>query len=103
MAKKISFINAKINEELDKTRKGLEEEIVKANKGIDYIRALPENGLKRDELDDKINAYLRMGECKWKDGAVSGCVYGADEDLTELTTDVYKKFSWSNVMHAGKI
>lgn len=103
MLKKISFINAKINEELGKTRKGLEADIYKANKGIDYIRALPELGFNRDDLDTKINAYLKLSsDTNWRDGAVSGCVYGADDDLTELTTEVYKRFSWHNVMHAGK-
>jgi sphinganine-1-phosphate aldolase len=103
LLKKISFINAKINEELGKSRKGLEADIYKANKGIDYIRSLPELGLHRGDLDTKLNDYLKLSDTKWRDGAVSGCVYGADDDLTELTAEVYKRFSWHNVMHAGKI
>ncbi len=54
-----------------------------------------------DEVREKISVYLKMGDNKWKNGACSGCVYGADEDLNVLTTEVYNKFSSSNVMHAG--
>jgi sphinganine-1-phosphate aldolase len=101
LARKISFLNTKINNELDKTRKGLEAEIFKANKGIDYIRALPKVGLNDVDLEAIINSYCQMSDTKWREGAVSGCVYADNlDELTELTTQVYKKFSWSNVMHA---
>jgi hypothetical protein len=49
---------------------------------------------------EKIEQYKKMGERKWKDGACSGCVYGANEILEDLNVSVYKKFTWTNVLHA---
>lgn len=102
VVKKLPFLNSKIAEELEGARKSLENDIAKSNKGLDYVRKLPDKGLTIDQVHDKINSYLKMAEAKWMDGACSGCVYGADDNLAELTADVYKKFCWSNVMHAGR-
>ena len=77
--------------------------MLKANKGFDYVRDLPQKGLTQEELNQQLEIYLNLNNNKWKDGACSGCVYGADDDLTELTTDVFRKFTWTNVMHAGRI
>lgn len=96
------MVASKIKVELDATQKTLESEMLKANKGQDYLRDLPDKGLTNEELNEKLEVYLKLGDNKWKDGACSGCVYGADEDLTEITTSVFSKFAWTNVMHAGK-
>jgi sphinganine-1-phosphate aldolase len=100
LAKKFPFLNRKLMEELDKTRKGLEEDIIKANKGNLYIQELPETGYDQKKLFETIERYLNMTNAEWKSGALSGCVYGADDNLTALTTKVYEKFAWSNPMHA---
>ena len=103
IAKKIPMVASKIKSELDATQKTLEGEMLKANKGQDYLRDLPAKGLTNDELHEKLDTYLQLGDGKWKDGACSGCVYGADDDLTELSTGVFRKFTWTNVMHAGNL
>ena len=95
------MVASKIKSELDATQKTLEEEMLKANKGQDYLRDLPAKGLTNDELNEKLEVYLKLGDGKWKDGACSGAVYAADDDLTELTTDVFRKFSCSNALHAS--
>ncbi len=99
-AKKLPFLNSKIMEELNKTRQGLEDDIIKSNKGNSYVKQLPEKGLSEEQVLEKINTYLAMNELPWKNGAVSGCVYGADDRLTTLTTKVYERFAWTNPMHA---
>ena len=100
IAKKIPFLHAKIAAELDKTRKGLEEDISKSNKGNLYVERLPANGLEMQEVLKKLDTYLKMNETDWQGGSVSGCVYGADSQLTELSTKVFEKFAWTNPMHA---
>ena len=100
LAKKIPFLNSKIKQELEKTKLGLEDDVIKLNKGNLYVDKLPAKGLTQAELLDKINVYLKMNETEWRKGAVSGCVHGADDEITELTTKVYEKFAWSNPMHA---
>jgi sphinganine-1-phosphate aldolase len=100
LAKKFPFLSRQIMKELDKTRKGLEEDIMKANKGNLYIKQIPSKGLEEKALFETIGKYLDMSGNEWKTGALSGCVYGADDRLTKLTTKVYEKFAWSNPMHA---
>jgi sphinganine-1-phosphate aldolase len=100
LAKRFPFLNAQIMKELEKTRKGLEEDIMKANKGNLYIKEMPREGLDEKALFETIDKYLDMAGNEWKSGALSGCVYGADDRLTRLTTRVYEKFAWSNPMHA---
>ena len=100
-SKKLPFLNAKINSELAKNRKGLEEEIYKSNKGEHFVQKLPSSGLGNEKTLELIeNKYLKLNDLDRTGGAVSGCVYGADDSLTKLTTRVYEKFAWTNPMHA---
>ena len=101
IVKKIPFLSNKIMQQLDKTRKELEDGVIKANKGNSYIKKLPINGSTEEEVLAKIDTYMKMNTVDWKDGSLSGCVYGADDHLTKLTTKVYEKFCWSNPLHAG--
>lgn len=102
LSKKIPFVKSKIKEELSKTQKSLENEILKSNKGFDYVRELPAKGLKFDEVNAQIDLYLKLNDNKWRDGSLSGGVFYIDDDLHELTADVYKKFSFSNMLHASE-
>lgn len=100
LLKLFPFLNRKIMSELEKTKRELEEDIMKANKGNLYLKELPPKGLDEKSLFQKIDQYLSMSTTDWKSGTLSGCVYGADENLTKLTTKVYERFAWSNPMHA---
>lgn len=99
-SKKIPQIRKKIEDELSKTQVSLIEDVKKSNKGMDYVRSLPNDGLKQDEIMDKINDYLKMNDGKWREGACSGCVYDADNDISEMATEIYRKYNQSNAMHA---
>ena len=98
LVRKIPLLNAKIKDEIDKNREGLEEEIVKANRGMAYVRELPTNGMSEKEVMAKIDDYLKLNCANWNQ--LSGCVYGADDKLTNLTARVYEKFAWTNPLHA---
>lgn len=45
-----------------------------------------------------LNSVL-LGDCDWKAGSLSGCVYNADDDVTKLVTEVYGMSAWSNPLH----
>ena len=100
LVKKVPFVRRKIAEELEKTKQGLEEDIVKSNKGSLYIERIPNDGIKYKDVLKMLDDYMQMNEMNWKNGAVSGCIFGADDELTELTTQVFTKFAWSNRLHA---
>ncbi len=60
----------------------------------------PSKGLDEKQLMKKIDLYKTMCDEKWKNGACSGTVYGANEKLENLNVNVYRKFVWTNVLHA---
>lgn len=89
-------------------RRRIESEIVKINKDFikeaaqrgQFITVLPENGLKQDQILQKVDDYLNLGHYKWKEGFISGAVYYFNPDLVKLVTEVYGKASYTNPLHA---
>ena len=41
----------------------------------------------------------KMVDIDWSKGWVSGAVYSGDPELTNLNTEVYRRFAWSNPLH----
>ena len=45
-------------------------------------------------------SYLYFsGDCDWQGGALSGCVYNVDKEVTGLITEVYGLSAWTNPLH----
>ena len=99
-AKNFSFLNSKLDKELNKVKISLNEEISHANMGNLYIQRLPTNGKTNEEVLDMIENYMKMATLPYKTGALSGCVYGASDKITELSAKVFEKYCWSNPLHA---
>lgn len=99
-AKNFSFLNSKLDQELNKVKKSLNDEIFHSNMGNPYIQRLPDKGKSNEEILQMIQTYVKMVVLPYKSGALSGCVYGASDTITELTTRVFEKYAWSNPMHA---
>lgn len=99
IARKIPFVQKKIEAELSGTRTNLENDIIASNKGTKFQTHLPTFGLSQEDILNKIQEYSNLG-MDWSNGKVSGCVYGGDENVTELVTKVFAKYAWSNPMHA---
>ena len=68
--------------------------------GQKYIQKLPENGKTNKEILTMVQSYLNMVVLPYKKGAISGCIFDASDKITELTTQVYEKYCWSNPLHA---
>jgi sphinganine-1-phosphate aldolase len=99
-AKNFSFLNSKLDEELNKVKVSLNEEISHSNMGNLYIQRLPAKGKTNEEILDMIQSYVKMVVLPYEKGALSGCVYGASDTITELSSKVFGKYCWSNPMHA---
>jgi hypothetical protein len=93
--------NPKLDKEINKVNKSLNDEILHANKGNAYIQRLPTKGKSNKEILDIIEeTYENMIELPYKSGALSGCVYGAQDNIAQLSSKVFEKYCWSNPMHA---
>ncbi|KAI8039851.1 hypothetical protein M5D96_007276 [Drosophila gunungcola] len=99
-AKKIPAVRRQVEAELTKAKNDFETEIKKSNAHLAYSETLPEKGLSKEEILRLVDEHLKTGHYDWRDGRVSGAVYGYKPELVELVTEVYGKASYTNPLHA---
>lgn len=100
MARYIPKVRKTIEAELQEIEKRFEEERIELIETTGCLLNLPEKGLDHKHIIEKVDQYLELGNCNWKDGFVSGAVYNYDEEIVELMTDVYKRTAYTNPLHA---
>nr|CAG4647007.1 EOG090X051L [Megafenestra aurita] len=95
----IPMVQKKVEEERMKARKMMEEDMNKATKTLSIYSQLPKDGRSVEEIAKEARHYLELGDCDWEAGALSGCVYNANEEVTDLVTQVYGMSAWTNPLH----
>ncbi len=93
-------------------KKKLEEETVKLeatmehslrppgwNGGGEALRMLPKKGLPAARIIAEMKAFCGKEEPKWKDGMVSGAVYGGEEEVVELMGAASTLYGLTNPLH----
>lgn len=60
---------------------------------------LPAEGMAQEALMKELDLLEKLGEVEWKKGHVSGGLYNCNNELTQLNTEVYRRFVWSNPLH----
>lgn len=95
----IPAVQRKIDTEIGQIAESLENDVKKRSEGLEYYTKLPFNGLEAEEIVKLVDAYLALGEYKWKEGRVSGAVYNYTNDLAKLVAAVYEKTSYTNPLH----
>lgn len=99
MVRHIPSVQRRIDKEMAKVRAGFEHDIQKGTKAMGYYTTIPTDGLSQEAILETVDAYLALGDYKWKEGRVSGAVYKFDEELIELIKNVYGKTSYTNPLH----
>ncbi|XP_011206921.2 sphingosine-1-phosphate lyase [Bactrocera dorsalis] len=99
LVKKLPAVRRKIDAEISKAKRDFESEISKSCNDLSWSLKLPANGLSRDEILQLVDKHLNIGHYNWREGRVSGAVYGFKADLVELNTEVYGKTSYTNPLH----
>lgn len=100
MAKKLPAVRRKIDAEISKAKRDFESEISKSCNDLNWSLELPANGLSHEEILQLVDKHLNIGHYNWREGRVSGAVYGFKEDLVALITEVYGKTSYTNPLHS---
>nr|CAG4646217.1 EOG090X051L [Macrothrix elegans] len=95
----IPMVKRKIEEEQGKARKTMTEDMNKCTKSLTVYSELPKLGKSAAEVLAEAKQYLDLGECDWKGGSMSGCVYNADQTVTQIATEVYGMSAWTNPLH----
>ena len=100
LIRRIPWYRTTVESKLEETLKSIEKEAFAPKKGEKYYPKLPKKGLSQDELLKEVAQYQSLGnDDQWKNGMVSGTLYNCSEELTKLTTDVYGRFAWTNLLH----
>jgi hypothetical protein len=63
------------------------------------IRSLPPQGLAIDAVRQQLRGYAAKEEAKWREGFVSGTVYGGEEAIVSLMGEAATLFGLSNPLH----
>ncbi|KAM3913487.1 sphingosine-1-phosphate lyase 1 [Leptodactylus fuscus] len=99
LVRSLPYIGSKIQKELDKALDEMAHRLISPKEGMSFVRTLPCNGLKQEQVMEKLKEYSALGDVAWKQGKASGTVYSGDEKLTQLLVKVYGEFAWSNPLH----
>ena len=60
---------------------------------------LPKEGMDADAVRAELETLANMDHTRWEDGYVSGAVYHGEEELLQLQTEAYGKFTVANPIH----
>jgi len=85
-----------VNNEIEKIKDTMNNTFEKCQS---KILTLPSHGMTSDNIFEIINK-LPKSKHDWKKGLISGTVYDANFDLTELVNKVINMFQWTNPLHA---
>lgn len=96
LARRIPSIREQIDTQIAKINEGFTKEAAQYGQ---FITVLPQNGLRPDQIQQKVDEYLALGRYEWKEGFLSGGVYYFNPDLIKLVTEVYGKASYTNPLH----
>ncbi|XP_058797826.1 sphingosine-1-phosphate lyase [Phymastichus coffea] len=100
MVRLLPAVRAKIDSEMKKLNEEFEAEAIERTKGLSYITTLPDSGMQRDHVLELVQRCVYSGDCDWKKGRVSGCVYRvAEPELASLVKEVYGLALLTNPLH----
>lgn len=99
LIKKIPMVEARIEKEIGSTRDEFRNDMRRRCDGLLYSSKLPEKGLSKEQIFTLVDQHIQKGNYDWKDGRVSGTVYGFNAEIIELITTVYGKASYTNPLH----
>lgn len=63
------------------------------------LRSLPAQGLAIDAVRQQLRGYAAKEEGKWRDGFVSGAVYGGENEIVELMGEAATLYGLANPLH----
>ncbi|PAV63623.1 hypothetical protein WR25_20874 [Diploscapter pachys] len=98
--RKLPFVKAKIDKELQGARKDILHSIHKDDVDRAFISEIPEAGLSDQAVIEIADRYDSYGKFDVDHGRVSGAVYtDRGEKHVELLTKIYEKYAFSNPLH----
>lgn len=92
-------VKKKVTQELLKTISKIEQEIIQNNDDLLQFPQLPAKGLSNDRIVKELDNLQHLKHSDWVNGRVSGAVYHGGQNLLDLQTEAYSKYSVANQLH----
>ncbi|XP_065916411.1 sphingosine-1-phosphate lyase 1-like [Dysidea avara] len=100
ITRKIPFIGGSIQKKLRKAMADVEKSGYMIKPDEPCNTTLPKKGWDHQRILKELNKYDDvLGGANWESGFVSGAVYNGSPEITDLSTDVYKRYAWTNPLH----
>ncbi|TNN20033.1 Sphingosine-1-phosphate lyase 1 isoform 2 [Schistosoma japonicum] len=93
------FIRSYIKNKIDKASKEIHRDIHEKTSHVVYEKKLPICGQTAENVLSDARKYKMLEYIKWDEGFVSGIVYPRDDKLSDLCSNIYKEFLWTNPVH----
>lgn len=90
-------VRTKVRQQVDEALSKMEGKLVPV--GVTRHTSLPAQGLTHDEVRRQLEALAELDHTRWEDGRVSGAVYHGEDELLQLQTEAYGKFTVANPIH----
>ncbi|KAK6465741.1 dihydrosphingosine-1-phosphate lyase [Scheffersomyces coipomensis] len=92
-------IKNRVDKELQSVIVKMEKEIVKNDDELLQLSIIPEEGLSNKIVMEELDKLQTLKHTDWSNGRVSGAVYHGGDDLIELQSTAYHKYSVANQLH----
>lgn len=92
-------IKLKIEKELSTTIEKIEKELMQNDDSLMQFETLPKKGLDTHTITKELDKLQELKHSDWNNGRVSGAVYHGGDELLDLQSDAYKKYSIANQLH----
>lgn len=98
--RKIPMVENSIQKKLREAMIEVEKESFTAKPNEPFNTVLPVKGWDQKRINQELDKYDEvLDAADWQSGLVSGAVYNGSPELTKLSTDVYKRYAWTNPLH----
>lgn len=96
---RVPAVRTKVQQQLAEARVKLESKLVPSGPNITKHLDLPKKGWTHEQVLTDLEELAAMDHTSWEDGCVSGAVYHGGDELLELQTQAYGKFTVANPIH----
>ncbi|XP_023230613.1 sphingosine-1-phosphate lyase-like, partial [Centruroides sculpturatus] len=98
--KRLPIIRTIVAKEIEKAVLQIRNNTKKMMSNPDYHLQLPKEGWSKEIILEEIDKYQNSRKINWKNGRVSGTVYGNNDlEVKDLMTCVFNKTAWTNPLH----
>lgn len=95
----LPFVKKQVDSELKKTIDTIDKSIILNDEKLKQFPRLPTRGLSHAEILQELDNLQNLKHSAWDKGRVSGAVYHGGDELLELQSDAYNKYSIANQLH----